>query len=85
MSVHKAITSHVTKQNSHLLQFQELEAMREAAIDQAVALCAAGKLFTVEQINYWTAQINAHAQKGISPTRPNVTAEMVEEYVKRKA
>jgi predicted transcriptional regulator len=85
VSVHEAITSHVKKQNSHLEQFLKLEAKREEAIDQAVAACAAGQAFTVDRINYWTAQINAHAMKGISPTRSQVTVQMVCDYVSKKS
>ncbi|MDF2964490.1 MAG: hypothetical protein K0S39_6225 [Paenibacillus sp.] len=83
MSVHEAITSHTQKMHSHLELFQALDQQREEAIDQAIKLCASGQPFNVDAINRATAQINEHAKHGISPTRPYVTEDMVEQYVKR--
>ncbi|MBP1155680.1 MULTISPECIES: DUF2533 family protein [unclassified Paenibacillus] len=84
MNVHEAITKHTQKQHAHLERFMELENERELAIEQAVALCAAGLPFNVEPINAATARINSHAQKGISPTRVFVTEEMLREFAKSK-
>lgn len=85
MSVHEAITAHTRKMHSHLEQFQILDEQREAAIEQATALCASGQPFTVDEINRATVRINEHAKHGISPARPYVTAEMVQDYVNRKS
>ncbi|NHN30560.1 YpbS family protein [Paenibacillus agricola] len=85
MSVHQAITSHTLKMHAHLDAFLLLDQQRELAIDQAIALCAAGEPFSLEGVNVITARINEHAKQGISPTRPHVTKEMVTEYVQRKA
>ncbi|MCS7460428.1 YpbS family protein [Paenibacillus doosanensis] len=84
MSVHEQITAHTRKMHSHLEAFQRMDDAREAAIEQAVALCASGQAFTTDEINRITARINDHAQRGISPTRPYVTSEMVAAYVQRK-
>jgi hypothetical protein len=83
MSVHEAITSHTRKMHTHLEVFQQLDVQREQAIDQAVALCASGQPFTVDEINRFTALINEHAKHGISPTRPYVSEEMLQQYVNR--
>jgi hypothetical protein len=83
MSVHEAITSHTRKMHSHLEAFAALDELREQAIDEAVSLCAAGQSFTVERINRITSSINEHAKHGISPARPYVTTEMVQEFVNR--
>jgi hypothetical protein len=85
MSVHEAITSHTLKMHAHLDAFQLLDQQRELAIDQAIALCAAGEPFTLQGINLITARINEHAKQGISPTRPYVTEAMLTEYVQKIA
>ncbi len=83
MSVHEAITSHSNKQHRHLAKFTELDAQREQAIEEAVSHCRNGQLFSVDLINAITAQINAHAKHGISPTRQYVTEDLVREFVNR--
>ncbi|MBB3113535.1 tRNA(Ser,Leu) C12 N-acetylase TAN1 [Paenibacillus phyllosphaerae] len=80
LSAHEAITKHVSAQNRHLVHFAELDELREQAIERCSSLCKAGETFSVNEINEITAQINAHARKGISPTRVFVTEEMVREY-----
>ncbi|TDF98129.1 YpbS family protein [Paenibacillus piri] len=85
MSVHEAITRHTRSMHAHLEAFQLLDRQREEAIDQALALCAAGQPFTVDAINRVTTQINEHAKHGISPTRPYVTEAMVKEYANRSS
>ncbi|NRD76281.1 YpbS family protein [Bacillus sp. BRMEA1] len=80
MSVHKAITEHVNKQNKKINDFVALDQMREQYIEEALELCRQGKAFTTEKINDITQQINELAKKGIVPTRKLVTAEMVREY-----
>ncbi|WP_199614311.1 YpbS family protein [Paenibacillus alkalitolerans] len=83
MKVHQAISDHSRKQYMHLARFQDLDRLREEAIDAAVSLCKQGEPFDVDAINAITAQINEHAKHGISPTRQIVTKEMVAEYVRK--
>jgi len=80
MSVHKAITEHVNKQNKKINDFLSLDQLREMYIDEAVTLCREGKPFTTEKINMVTNQINDLAKQGIIPTRKLVSVEMVREY-----
>jgi hypothetical protein len=80
MSVHKAITKHVNKQNQKINEFLMLDQKRETYIEEALGLCRQGKEFTVDKINKVTIQINELAKKGIIPTRKIVTKDMVTEY-----
>lgn len=80
MSVHKAITEHVNKQNKKINDFLSLDQLREMYIEEAVTLCRDGKPFTTEKINMVTNQINDLAKQGIIPTRKLVSIEMVREY-----
>jgi len=80
MSVHKAITEHVNKQNRKINDFLLLDKQREFYIEKALTLCKEGKSFTTEEVNLVTNQINALAKQGIIPTRKLVTVEMVREY-----
>ncbi len=82
MSVHEQISNHSRNQHEHLNRFLELDAAREEAISEAVEACRLGIEFTVNRINSITASINAHAQKGLSPTRLFVTPDMIREYVR---
>jgi hypothetical protein len=83
MSVHKAITEHSNRQHQRIKKFAQLDALREAYIEEAVSRCRGGQPFSVEQINEVTKQINDLARQGIVPTRKMVTPEMVQEYVER--
>jgi predicted transcriptional regulator len=85
MSAHEAITAHTKKMNAHLEAFVQMDAQREQAIDEALALCQAGEPFNTDEINRITNRINKHAAQGISPTRPLVTEEMVREYAAKLA
>ncbi|PLS07212.1 YpbS family protein [Neobacillus cucumis] len=85
MSVHKAITEHVNKQNKKINNFFKLDQLREMYIDEAVTLCKAGKPFTTEKINEITNQINDLARQGIIPSRKLVTVDMVREYTLKDA
>lgn len=80
MSVHKAITEHVNKQNQKINDFLLLDQQREAYIEEALELCKQGHDFTTDKINEVTMKINDLAKKGIIPTRKLVTIEMVREY-----
>ena len=80
MSVHKAISEHVNKQNKKINDFLSLDQLRELYIEEALTLCKAGKPFTTEKINKVTQQINELARQGIVPTRKLVTDEMVREF-----
>ncbi|MFC5735619.1 YpbS family protein [Cytobacillus gottheilii] len=83
MSVHKAITNHVKKQNSRITEFIRLDHERERYIDIAVQNCQAGKAFSVTEINAITGKMNELAKLGAVPQRKIVTAEMVEEYAEK--
>ena len=83
MSVHKDITTHVNKQNKRITDFVALDRKRELYIEEAVELCKQGKEFSTDKINAVTNTINELAKQGIVPSRKNVTAEMVREYVKK--
>jgi len=80
VNVHESITAHSKKQHRHLVEFERLDALREAAIDEAVTKCRNGEPFDVDRINAATARINEHAKQGISPTRKYVTIEMVKQF-----
>jgi len=80
MSVHKAISEHVNKQNHRINEFLALDQKREDFIEEALELCKQGKIFTTDKINEVTKQINEMAKQGIIPTRKQVTNEMVREY-----
>ena len=83
MSVHKDITTHVNKQNKRITDFVALDRKRELYIEEAVELCKRGIEFSTDKINAVTNTINELAKQGIVPSRKNVTAEMVREYVKK--
>jgi Protein of unknown function (DUF2533) len=80
LSVHKAISEHVNKQNEKINHFLALDSQREAYIEEALVLSMQGKEFTTDKINQVTNQINALAKQGIVPTRKIVTVEMVRNY-----
>ncbi|MEH7119861.1 YpbS family protein [Neobacillus vireti] len=80
MSVHKAISEHVNKQNKKINDFLSLDQLRELYIEEALTLCKAEKPFTTEKINKVTQKINELARQGIVPTRKLVTDEMVREF-----
>lgn len=84
MSVHKAISEHVNKQNKIITQFLALDQEREAYIEEAVSNCIAGIPFTPNKINEVTAKINELAKQGIIPTRKIVTQNMIEEYAQKQ-
>lgn len=81
MSVHKAISAHVNKQNKIITKFLALDQEREAYIEEAVLNFKSGIPFTPKKINEVTTEINELAKQGIIPTRKYVTSEMIEEYV----
>jgi hypothetical protein len=83
MSVHKAITEHVNKQNKKINQFLFLDQQRELYIEEALHLCKQGRDFTTDKINEVTNQINILAKQGIIPVRKSVTKEMVTDYASR--
>jgi hypothetical protein len=84
MSVHQAISAHSKKQQEAIQRFLELDKKREDYIEEAIAKCKNNKLFTVEQINAVTKEINDLATKEIIPTRRYVSIEMLREYVENK-
>jgi hypothetical protein len=83
MSVHKAISEHVNKQNQKINRFLLLDQQREHYIEEALFLCKQGKDFTTDKINEMTNQINTLAKQGIIPFRKLVTKEMIKEYALR--
>lgn len=83
MSVHKAISEHVNKQNKKINDFLLLDQQREVYIAEALELCKQEKAFTTDKINEVTNQINALAKQGIVPTRKLVTVEMIKEYASK--
>ncbi|WP_071461205.1 DUF2533 family protein [Bacillus massilinigeriensis] len=82
MDVHKALAQHAKKQNEKYNRFLELDQMREKYISEAVSLCKDGKLFSTDNINRVTAEINNIGLR-FTPERKFVTKEMVEEYTAR--
>lgn len=84
MSVHQAISAHSKKQQEAIKTFLELDKKREEYIEEAIAKCKNNMLFTVEQINAVTKEINDLATKEIIPTRRYVSIEMLREYVENK-
>ncbi|MCK6205244.1 YpbS family protein [Bacillus infantis] len=83
MSVHHALTEHAKKINNRITRFLELDATREAYIEEALNLCKEGKPFSTEKINQVTEEINQLARQGNIPSRKLVTTVMVEEYADR--
>ncbi|MCM3705080.1 MULTISPECIES: YpbS family protein [Bacillaceae] len=83
MSVHKAISEHVGKQNKIITRFAALDQQREYYIEQALDLCRRGLPFSADKINEVTAEINELSKQGIIPARKYVTAEMIEEYASK--
>lgn len=83
MSVHKAITEHVNKQNRRINDFLLLDKQREAYIEEAVEKCLQKQDFTTDKINDITNQINELAKGGIIPARKLVTKEMVAEFASK--
>ncbi|WP_040209454.1 YpbS family protein [Neobacillus jeddahensis] len=83
MSVHKAITQHVNKQNKQIATFLLLDQQREFYIEEALKCCKEGKPFTTEKINEITEQINALTRQGIVPNRKLVSIDMVKAYAKK--
>ncbi|MGG3470657.1 YpbS family protein [Neobacillus pocheonensis] len=83
MSVHKAISEHVNKQNKKINDFLLLDNQRELYIEEALELCKQGKEFTTDKINSVTQQINNLAKQGIVPTRKFVTVDMVKEFASK--
>lgn len=81
--VHQAITAHSQKQHALIRAFAQLDAKREAYIEEAVALCQRGEPFSVHNINEVTKQMNELARNGILPQRKYVTVDMVKEYVQK--
>ena len=81
--VHQAITAHSQKQHALIRAFAQLDAKREAYIEEAVALCQRGEPFSVHNINGVTKQMNELARNGILPQRKYVTVDMVKEYVQK--
>lgn len=83
MSVHKDLALHAKKQNEIYNQFLALDRDRESYIEEAVSLYKQGLPFTTEKINQVTDIINRLPKLRIIPERKNVTAEMIEDYIKR--
>ncbi|MCM2533063.1 YpbS family protein [Neobacillus pocheonensis] len=83
MSVHKAITQHVNKQNSRINDFLALDQQREYYIEEALELCKQGKAFATDKINEVTNRINELAKQGIIPSRTQVTNEMIQVYASK--
>ncbi|MDQ0199620.1 YpbS family protein [Neobacillus ginsengisoli] len=83
MSVHKAITQHVNKQNHRINDFLALDQQREYYIEEALELCKQGKAFSTDKINEVTKRINELAKQGIIPSRKQVTNEMIQEYASK--
>ncbi|MDQ0220634.1 DUF2533 family protein [Peribacillus cavernae] len=82
MSVHKDLAIHARKQNEIYNHFLSLDQERENYIEQTVALCKQGRPFTTDKINEITNEMNRLPKLRIIPNRRNVTADMIEEYVK---
>ncbi|WP_243290825.1 DUF2533 family protein [Bacillus sp. FJAT-47783] len=82
--VHKEISKHSNRQHQIVKTFVQLEATREALIEEAIQRCLNNEPFSVEKINAVTDEMNALAKKGIVPTRKRVTIDMVKEFVAKK-
>ncbi len=84
MSVHKAISKHVSGQNHILSEYVTLDQQREAFIDEACTLCKEGKPFNTDKINAVTEKMNLLSKKIENlPERQYVTGQMVQEYVNK--
>lgn len=84
MSVHKAISKHVNGQNEILSEFANLDLQREAFIEEAIHLCKEGKTFSTIKINEVTARMNKLSKMIENlPERKMVTADMVQDFVKK--
>ncbi|PWW25870.1 uncharacterized protein DUF2533 [Cytobacillus oceanisediminis] len=83
MSVHKAISEHVGKQNKIITSFAALDQEREYYIEQALDNCKKGLPFSADKINEVTSRINELSKQGIVPARKLVTMDMIKEYASR--
>ena len=81
MSVHKDLIKHAANQNKTYQEFLTLDKKREIYIEEAIELCKQGNPFSTDKINEVTNMINNINLRFI-PTRKNVSAEMVQDYVK---
>ena len=82
MSVHKDLIKHAYNQNQDYQEFLKLDQLREAYIEEAVELCKQGHPFTTDRINQVTNNMNRLTVRML-PKRKIVTAEMVQEYVRK--
>lgn len=82
--VHKEISKHSNRQHQIVKTFVQLEAAREAYIEEAIQQCLKNEPFSVEKINAVTDEMNMLAKNGIAPTRKRVTVDMVREFVAKK-
>ncbi|MBU8878393.1 YpbS family protein [Bacillus sp. FJAT-29790] len=83
MSVHKAISQHVNKQNKRITEFLALDQQREFYIDEAISNCIKGNPFSADKINEVTSRINILSKQGIVPARKLVTLQMIEDYANK--
>lgn len=83
MSVHEAITEHVSKQHEMVKAFSQLDAKREVAIERVIAKAKAGEQFDTTEINTITEKINELSKGGLTPKRKLVSPEMVLDYVEK--
>lgn len=85
MSVHKAISSHVNKQNAILAAYAKLDREREMYIEEAISQYTKGLPVSTDKINSVTVEMNRLSNKIENlPTRKLVTVEMIAEYVNKR-
>lgn len=85
MSVHKAISSHVNKQNAILVAYANLDREREMYIEEAILQYDNGLPVSTDKINSVTVEMNRLSNKIENlPTRKLVTIEMIAEYVNKQ-
>ncbi len=83
MSVHLQIADQVKKHREAQKQFLALDAARERAIEDTLQQAKAGKPIQISEINRITNEMNQIAMAFQFPPRKVVTAEMINDYLKK--
>lgn len=83
MSVHLQIKKQINTFIAGEKKFQEMDARREALIEEILADAKAKKDISLLEVNAVTEQINNLSRLHGFPMRKQVTKEMVNEYINR--
>jgi hypothetical protein len=85
MTVHKAISTHSKNQANMVKTFQQMDEMRELAIDKVFSLAKNDEPFSLEEVNKISKEMNEY-RKQVNfelPERKIVTKEMVLQFLSK--